>query len=78
LCADICEHLERHGVKAAPERVIVSNSSVGDALLNRACEEGFDLVVMGAYAHTPQGKLALGSVAKHLLKQMTVPVLMSH
>jgi nucleotide-binding universal stress UspA family protein len=78
LCSNICDHLERHGVKAEPERMIVSNSSVGDALLNRTCEEGFDLVVMGAYAHTPQGKMALGSVASHLLKQMTVPVLMSH
>lgn len=78
LCANICEHLERHGVKAEAERMVVSSTSVGDALLNRTCEEGFDLVVMGAYAHTPQGKMALGSVARHLLKQMTVPVLMSH
>lgn len=78
LCANICDHLARHGVTVEPERMIVSNSSVGDAILNRACEEGFDLVVMGAYAHTPQRKMALGSVAKHLLKQMTIPVLMSH
>ena len=78
LCADIREHLQRHGVAANGERMMVTNSSVGDALLNRACEEGFDLLVMGAYAHTPQGKLALGAVARHLLEQMTVPVLMSH
>jgi nucleotide-binding universal stress UspA family protein len=78
LCANICDHLARHGVKATPERMVVSDSSVGDALLNRACEEGFDLLVMGAYAHTPQGKMVLGSVAKHLLKQMTVPVLLAH
>jgi nucleotide-binding universal stress UspA family protein len=78
LCYNICDHLERHGVKASPERMVVSNTPVGDALLNRSCEESFDLLVMGAYAHTPQGKMALGSVAAHLLKQMTVPVLMSH
>ena len=78
LCADICEHLERHGVAAKPENMMAANTPVGDALLNRVCEEGFDLLVMGAYAHTPQGKMALGSVARHLLGQMTVPVLMSH
>lgn len=79
LCGNICEHLERHEVKASPESMVVSdNTPVGDALLNRTCEEGYDMVVMGAYAHTPQGKMALGLVAGHLLKQMTVPVLMSH
>lgn len=78
LCAGICEHLGRHGVTASAAKMTISGSSVGDALLNRACEEGFDLLVMGAYAHTPQGKMTLGTVAKQLLKQMTVPVIMSH
>jgi nucleotide-binding universal stress UspA family protein len=78
LCADFCEHLERHGVAARAENLMVATATVGDALLNRVCEEGFDLLVMGAYARTPQGKMVLGSVARHLLRQMTVPVLMSH
>jgi nucleotide-binding universal stress UspA family protein len=78
LCANISEHLARHGVTTKAENMLVANTSVGDALLNRVFEEGFDLLVMGAYAHTPQGKMALGSVARHLLSQMTVPVLMSH
>ena len=77
-CADICEHLDRHGVRARAEIMTVSGTPVGDALLNRVCEEGIDLLVMGAYAHTPQGKMVLGSVARHLLRQMTVPVMMSH
>ena len=51
---------------------------VADALLNRSCDEGYDLLVMGAYAHTPQGKMTLGAVAGQLLRQMTVPLLMSH
>lgn len=78
LCANICLHLERHGVTANPDKVLASTALVGDTLLNRAYEDGFDLLVMGAYAHTPQGTLVLGAVAKHLLKEMTVPVLMSH
>jgi len=78
LCSSISEHLERHGVRASGERMMAGSATVGDALLNRACEEGFDLLVMGAYAHTPQGKMALGAVARHILAQMTLPVLMSH
>lgn len=78
LCAGICQHLARHQIQASPEQMVVSNYPIGDALLNRACDEGYDLLVMGAYAHTPQGKMALGVVAAHLLKQITVPVLMSH
>jgi len=78
LCANICQHLTRHGIAVNADKVLAATASVGDTLLNRAYEEGFDLLVMGAYAHTPQGTLVLGAVAKHLLKDMTVPVLMSH
>ena len=78
LCANICQHLVRHGVTANADQVLAATASVGDTLLNRVYEEGFDLLVMGAYAHTPQGTLVLGAVTKHLLKDMTVPVLMSH
>ena len=78
LYVNIRDHLERHGVSAGIERVTADDISVGDMLLNRACEEGADLLVMGAFAHTPQGTLVLGAVARHLLKHMTVPVLLSH
>jgi nucleotide-binding universal stress UspA family protein len=78
LCASICEHLARHGVTARANEGMVPNIPVGDTLLNRVCDEGFDLLVMGALAHGLEGKLTLGSVARHLLREMTVPVLMSH
>lgn len=78
LSAGICEHLGRHGITVSADKMIVPGSSVGDALLNRSCEEGYDLLVMGAYAHSPQGKMILGTVAKQILKQMTVPVIMAH
>jgi nucleotide-binding universal stress UspA family protein len=74
----LCAHLELHGVAAKPENVAVAEVSVGDALLNRIFVEGDDLLVMGAFAHTHLGSLTLGDVARHLLKHMTVPVLMSH
>lgn len=78
LCATICAHLERHGVVTVAERLTSPAGSVGDLLLNHAWENGCDLLVMGAYAHTPQKTLVLGTVARQLLNQMTLPVLMAH
>ncbi len=77
-CADICSHLARHDIKAKGEQLVAADIPIGDVLLNQAWEEGCDLLVMGAYTHTPRGTLALGSVARHVLKHMTMPVLMSH
>ena len=37
-----------------------------------------DLIVVGAYGHSRIREMVLGGVTRTLLKQMTVPVLMSH
>jgi nucleotide-binding universal stress UspA family protein len=78
LSAELCSHLARHGVTAKATRLLAGSVPLGDVFLNRACDEGFDLLVMGAYAHGKEGRPELGLVARQLLRQMTVPVLMSH
>jgi nucleotide-binding universal stress UspA family protein len=78
LFAGICAHLARHGVVAKASALLAGNAPLGDVLLNRVCDEGFDLLAVGAYAHGEEGKLTLGSVGRQLLREMTVPVLMSH
>lgn len=75
---DICGHLARHGVPVRSETLTAAELPVGDALLNRVAEGGFDLLVTGAYGRSPRGAPALGAVARHLLRSMTVPVLMAH
>lgn len=65
-------HLSLHGITAKLENRLISNISLGDALLNRAAEEGIDLLVCGGMVASQ-----LGPLAYHLLQQMTVPVLMS-
>ncbi len=77
LGTNLCAHLARQGVTAKTSSLVEGNLPLGDVLLNRVCDEGFDLLVMGAYAHGEEGKLALGSVARQLLREMTIPVLMS-
>ncbi len=76
--AELFAHLAKRGVVARPCSLLTRKATLGDALLNRVCDEGFDLLVLGAYAHGEEGSRAFGSVARQLLKQMTVPVLMSH
>jgi nucleotide-binding universal stress UspA family protein len=74
----LCAHLACHGITARAEQALSVDISIGDMLLNRASDEGIDLLIMGAFAQTRLGTPALGDVARHILRYMTVPVLMSH
>ena len=75
----ICSHLGRHEVKATHEHIYASSGmSIGDVLLNHACEQKMDMLVMGAYAQSRRGVFMLSPVARHLLNFLTVPVLISH
>jgi nucleotide-binding universal stress UspA family protein len=78
LRADLCEHLARHGVAATANHVLAGTTPLGDVLLNRVCDEGFDLLVLGAHAHGQEGRMAFGAVARQLLREMTVPILLSN
>lgn len=77
-CAAICTHLSRHGVPAVAKTVYAEDMNVGAMLLSRAADDGVDLIVMGAYGRSRFRELVLGGVTRHLLNNMTVPVLMSH
>ncbi|MFM7420603.1 MAG: universal stress protein [Alphaproteobacteria bacterium] len=47
-------------------------------LLNHASDIGADLLVMGAYGHSRLREFILGGVTRSLLREMTIPVLLSH
>jgi len=76
--ADIARHLARHGVAVEVAQLKSGTLAVGDLLLNRVADSGFDLIVMGAYAHSRLRDLVLGGVTRHMLKHMTVPILTAH
>ena len=69
----LCRHLVHHGIAAHPETQICLEVSKGDMLLNRCAEEGTGLLVAGACSREH-----LSEIAGHLLKHMTVPVLLAH
>jgi nucleotide-binding universal stress UspA family protein len=76
--ADIALHLARHGVKVTVEHRLAPDLPDADLLLNHASDMSADLLVVGAYGHSRLREFVLGGVTRTLLRQMTVPVLMSH
>lgn len=76
--AEMAAVLSRHGVKVETARSVGSDLSVGDELLSRAADFGADMIVMGAYGHSRLREYVLGGATLHLLRHMTVPVLMAH
>jgi len=71
-------YLAKHSVNARTDQICTGNLTVGDTILNFACEHTIDLLVMGAYAPNRRGDLAPSPVAQHILKHLTVPILLSH
>lgn len=76
--ADICLHLARHGIECEAQHVYANDVDVGDMLLSRAADQSMDLLVMGAYGHARWRELVLGGATRHVLRHMTLPVMMSH
>jgi nucleotide-binding universal stress UspA family protein len=76
--ADIALHLARHGVQAEVSSISTDDVAVDDMLLSQAADSGADLIVMGGYGHSRLGELVLGGATRHILRQITVPVFMSH
>jgi nucleotide-binding universal stress UspA family protein len=76
--ADIARHLARHGLKVEVAKTIADDVADSALLLNHASDMGADLLVMGAYGHSRLREFILGGVTRSLLREMTVPVLLSH
>ena len=76
--ADMCLHLARHAVKAEGEYIVADDLSAGETLLAHAQTMNMDLIVMGGYGHSRLRETVFGGATRHLLKNMTIPVLMAH
>lgn len=71
-------YLERNGCKA---EVVIERSADGAAasvIRRRADASGADLLVMGLYGHSRVQELVLGGVSRSLLRDPSVPTLISH
>jgi nucleotide-binding universal stress UspA family protein len=67
-----------HGVAAELHVLPLGPEAFGQTLLNKARELDIDLLVMGAYAHSPLLEALLGGVTRYMLAHADLPVLMRH
>lgn len=74
---DVGDYLARHGVIASFKYLERANT-ITQTINPYVAETGANLIVMGAYGYSRLAEIVLGSATRTMLKEMTVPVLMSH
>ena len=72
------EILAEHGIAAELHVLPVGTGVFSETLLEKTHALGADLLVMGAYTHSPWRQLVLGGVTRHMLAHADLPVLMRH
>ena len=77
-CANAASHLACYDIASRSEVLMVEDVGVMDMLLNRVTDLGADMLVMGAHGQMGFPFVSRGAGTRHILRQMTVPVLMSY
>ena len=75
---DLALALARHGLKTEAASASGDDVHAGEELLKHVAEKNCDLLVMGCYGHSRMREIIFGGATNHLMRAMTVPVLMSH
>jgi nucleotide-binding universal stress UspA family protein len=70
--------LREHGIVPGLHLLPVGPEPFGQVLLEKAHQLSADLLVMGAYAHSPLRELIMGGVTRYMLAHADLPVLMRH
>jgi nucleotide-binding universal stress UspA family protein len=70
--------LLEHKISAELHVLPIGSEPFGQTLLDTAHRLGADMLVMGAYAHSPLRELILGGVTRYMLDHADLPVLMRH
>jgi nucleotide-binding universal stress UspA family protein len=70
--------LARHGIEASHHRIRTSPGDAGAVLLAKAKHFKADLLVMGAYGHTPLRERILGGATRHVLTHGYLATLLCH
>jgi nucleotide-binding universal stress UspA family protein len=67
-----------HGIAAQMHVMPIGDGAFGQALLDKAHALGADMLVMGAYYHSPLREMIFGGVTRYMLDHADLPVLMRH
>jgi nucleotide-binding universal stress UspA family protein len=76
--SEIAETLAHHDVKTEITHVTSDGMNAGETLLRATKHYGAGLLVMGAYGHSRFTEFIFGGATRHVFRNLTLPVLMSH
>jgi nucleotide-binding universal stress UspA family protein len=76
--SELAATLARHGLDVEVNTFGSESRHTGDTILSQVTADGSDLLVMGIYGHSRLREFVLGGATRDVLKNMTIPVLMSH
>ena len=74
----IIRHLGRHGIDARLIALTASREGAGSTIIGYCEENDPDVLVMGALGHARLRENLFGSLTRHILRHMNVPVMMAH
>ena len=75
---DVGTILQRHDLNVTLTELPRDRRSVGDTLVDHCQATGANLLVMGAYEHSPLREGLVGGVTRDIAMRANIPVLMSH
>jgi nucleotide-binding universal stress UspA family protein len=77
--SSLAEALARHGLKVVAKTVSKSEGrATGEEILKQAADYRADLLALGCYGHSRLRETVFGGATTHVLRDMTLPVLMAH
>jgi len=72
------EYLKLHGLRVVEHGINPGSQGVAAALVDGAQRAGVELLVIGGYGHSRLRELVLGGVTRHILGNVSMPILMAH
>lgn len=77
--SSLAEALAHHGVKVVAKAISKSEGrATGEEILKQAADYRADLLALGCYGHSRLRETVFGGATTHILRDMTLPVLMAH
>ena len=74
---DLARHLTRYGVQVNVRPLSSDGRDTGKVLLDVTSELSVDLLVLGAYGHARFAEAIFGGVTRRVLRESSIPALMS-
>ena len=74
----LLDYLDRHNINSTVALVQAQRRPIGRALQDHALEIGADVMAMGAFGHSRMRDFVMGGATAGILRNLKLPVLLSH